>query len=383
MKIINFLIIFIFLFYFIFEKIKNDSSRKKLKYLIHVNGIRGKSTVTRLIDAGLREAGYRVFSKITGTSPRIIDTNGVEKEILRRGKANIKEQINAIKWANREKAEILILECMAVNPELQKISEEKILNADITVITNVREDHLDEMGSNLDEIAKSLAKTIPNNGKLFTSDEKYFSFFQREAAKKNSTAVLSNDLQKEYEKIDFPANVALALAVCKNIGVKEELALNGMKKYKKDSGVLKVNKIKIKDKNIMFINAMAANDPMSTEIILEKIKLEPYWKEHKKILLLNNRKDRISRGEQHVNLIKKIEIFFDEIIIFGENKLLLKKLFIKEKINLEKVRLEESKEFLSKLEDKSLIFATGNICGKGQELIDFIGEKSKEGGIEC
>ena len=42
-------------------------------------------------------------------------------------------------FANKQKAEILVLECMAVNPELQYISEQHILEADVTVITNVRE----------------------------------------------------------------------------------------------------------------------------------------------------------------------------------------------------------------------------------------------------
>lgn len=368
-------LIFLFFSYFIFEKIKNDRNRKRIKYLIHVNGIRGKSTVSRLIDAGLREAGFKVFTKITGTSPRIIDTAGVEKEILRKGKANIREQIKAINWACKEGAEILILECMAVNPEFQKITEEKILKADIAVITNVREDHLDEMGENLSEIAKSLANTIPQKGKLITAAENYFDFFKKEAEKKLSQVFLVDENKiedkKEYEKIDFPINVALALETCKQLYVDEKILLKGMKKYKKDSGVLKIYHLKINDKKIFFINAMAANDPDSTEIILEKIKKDRYWRENKKILLLNNRKDRISRAEQHVKLIKKIENQFDEIIIFGENRNLLKKMVLKENISSGKVSLKKDSRFLNEITENSLIFAIGNICGRGKELVEF------------
>lgn len=368
-------LIFLFFSYFIFEKIKNDRNRKRIKYLIHVNGIRGKSTVSRLIDAGLREAGFKVFTKITGTSPRIIDTAGVEKEILRKGKANIREQIKAINWACKEGAEILILECMAVNPEFQKITEEKILKADIAVITNVREDHLDEMGENLSEIAKSLANTIPQKGKLITAAENYFDFFKKEAEKKSSQVFLVDENKiedkKEYEKIDFPINVALALETCKQLYVDEKILLKGMKKYKKDSGVLKIYYLKINDKKIFFINAMAANDPDSTEIILEKIKKDRCWRENKKILLLNNRKDRISRAEQHVKLIKKIENQFDEIIIFGENRNLLKKMVLKENISSSKVSIKKDSRFLNEITENSLIFAIGNICGRGKELVEF------------
>ena len=219
MEIIIIILCLFCIFYLFFEKRRSECQRETFKYLIHVNGIRGKSTVSRLIDAGVRAGGYKVFTKITGTSPRIIDTFNVEREINRKGKANIKEQIKTINWAYREGAEVLITECMAVKPEYQYICENKILHADINIITNVREDHLDEMGKSLDEIASSLANTIPTNGAIFTSDEKYFDFFKREAIKKNSKVFINREEKEEYWEIDFPSNVALALALCKYIGI--------------------------------------------------------------------------------------------------------------------------------------------------------------------
>ena len=240
MEIIIIILCLFCIFYLFFEKRRSECQRETFKYLIHVNGIRGKSTVSRLIDAGVRAGGYKVFTKITGTSPRIIDTFNVEREINRKGKANIKEQIKTINWAYREGAEVLITECMAVKPEYQYICENKILHADINIITNVREDHLDEMGKSLDEIASSLANTIPTNGAIFTSDEKYFDFFKREAIKKNSKVFINREEKEEYWEIDFPSNVALALEVCKYIGIDEKKALEGMKNYHRDPGVLKV-----------------------------------------------------------------------------------------------------------------------------------------------
>ena len=117
----------IYIFYLAAEAFSVARYRHVIKHVIYVNGTRGKSSVTRLIDAGLRAGGWRTYAKTTGTLPMIIDTNGNEKLIRRRGRANIKEQIKILKQAALEKAEVLVIECMAVNPELQYISH--IVNA--------------------------------------------------------------------------------------------------------------------------------------------------------------------------------------------------------------------------------------------------------------
>jgi len=61
-------------------------SPKKIPFRIAVSGIRGKSSLTRLIAAGLRLAGLRVLAKTTGSRPVIIYPDGHEREIRRRGR---------------------------------------------------------------------------------------------------------------------------------------------------------------------------------------------------------------------------------------------------------------------------------------------------------
>lgn len=376
MEIIIIILCLFCIFYLFFEKRRSECQRETFKYLIHVNGIRGKSTVSRLIDAGVRAGGYKVFTKITGTSPRIINTFNVEREINRKGKANIKEQIKTINWAYREGAEVLITECMAVKPEYQYICENKILHADINIITNVREDHLDEMGKSLDEIASSLANTIPTNGAIFTSDEKYFDFFKREAIKKNSKVFINREEKEEYWEIDFPSNVALALEVCKYIGIDEKKALEGMKNYHKDPGVLKVLLYKNRENKIYFINAMAANDPNSTEIIIDRLSKKDYWN-NKRYLLVNNRGDRVSRWEQHISFVKKIDKKFDKILISGENRELFQKYLLKEKIAKEKIEIVGNASDFDSIEKDILILAVGNICGNGKKIVDYFEERGE------
>ena len=69
------LIIIILILGFI-EIIFHLKALKKIPIRIHVNGIRGKSSVVRLIAAGLRESGLKTFAKTTGTIPRIINEKG-------------------------------------------------------------------------------------------------------------------------------------------------------------------------------------------------------------------------------------------------------------------------------------------------------------------
>ena len=69
---------------------------------VNVNGIRGKSTVTRLVTAILAEEGYNVVGKTTGTAARMIYGLDREEPIVRKPEgANIKEQVVCIDKAAR------------------------------------------------------------------------------------------------------------------------------------------------------------------------------------------------------------------------------------------------------------------------------------------
>jgi len=70
---IIFIFSIIFLISGIIEQINHYKRVKRIPIRIHVNGTRGKSITTRLIAAGLREAGFKVLAKTTGILPRLIN----------------------------------------------------------------------------------------------------------------------------------------------------------------------------------------------------------------------------------------------------------------------------------------------------------------------
>ena len=235
-----------FVIYGVIEFYKHQSVLTSIPIRIHVNGARGKSSVTRLIAAGLRAGGIKTIAKTTGSAPRIIDSNGEDHIIHRIRAASIGEQIKLIKEFSKQKPKAIVMECMAVQPEYQWVTEQKMMRSSIGVITNVRPDHLDEMGYDLESIALSLSNTIPYNSKFITAEEKIVSPLKTIAVSTNSSFYQSkpNDVSKEY-MIQFPflehaENVSLALKVCEQVGINRDVALNGMIHTKPDPGALEI-----------------------------------------------------------------------------------------------------------------------------------------------
>ena len=352
--------------YLIFESLLNRKLRKSFKYVIHINGIRGKSTTTRLIDAGLRKCGFKVFSKTTGTVPTMINKNNEEVKIKRLGNANIREQLKMVKKAYKEKAEVLVLECMAVNPELQYICEKQILNANVTVITNVRPDHIQDMGETLEDIAVAFSNTIPTNGNLVINNSEFNSIFIKKA-KINNTKVHIVD---EYTGIDlldtFRENISLALGVAEALGLDKNLYFEGMKEYHHDIGAFET----IKCENTIFMNGFSINDPTSIKVVYDEIIKKVDFNEL--TIVLNNRSDRPTRILQHIEMMKDLPC--KKLLIFGSNTK-----YVLEKIKKNCKNLDV--EILNNIEDllnEKIIFGVGNIGGKGLEIINYFREKGEK-----
>ena len=159
---------------------------------IHVNGTRGKSSVTRLVAAGLREGGIRTFAKTTGTAPRVIDSDGKDRIIHRLRLPSIGEQVRLLSYFSSQKPDAVVIECMAVQPQYQWIAEHQMVKSHIGVITNVRPDHLDEMGPTEEDVAHSLCNTVPVNSILITGEDQKPDTIEN-IAKQNGSLFIQSD----------------------------------------------------------------------------------------------------------------------------------------------------------------------------------------------
>jgi gamma-polyglutamate synthase len=294
--------------YLHWESSRHERCREKIPLRIHVNGTRGKSSVTRLVAAGLRAGGLRVLAKTTGSSPRLIRADGSEELLKRRGPANIRENLGFLRAAAFAGADAVVVECMALRPDLQWTLEHRIIKSHIGVITNIRSDHEDIMGKGLGAVAKALAQTIPSHGTLVTTVKNAALLREVGGCSSESALHLAPESLPEEYLSPFPyevftENVALALAVCQHCGVESATALEGMHRAGPDAGNARVHRFAWGNKTVCFINAFAANDPDSTMLLWNRFTEEDAVTT---IVILNARADRRFRTMQLCRLLEAI-----------------------------------------------------------------------------
>jgi poly-gamma-glutamate synthase PgsB/CapB len=265
---------------------------------IHVSGSRGKTTTARLIGAGLRAGGLRVLTKTTGTNPMLILPDGKEMNWSRWGAPTIAEQERFFRQAARLKVDAVVLEAMAIEPEYLWASERYLVQATHVAITNVRPDHAEVLGASADAMGKALSLVVPRKGNLFLTEEAAVAPIIARAHKLGSVVEVIDIGGLSSED----SNRRLAEAVCGQLGIDHEQALEGMRHAGSDPGAFFVVEREIAGRPVRFYNAFACNDPQS---------FEQLWSEHRPAgtaaVLLNSRYDRPARTRAFLEMLAAIE----------------------------------------------------------------------------
>ena len=383
-----FLLVAVFFIFGVLEYRRHSYNINQIPTRIHINGTRGKSSVTRLVGGGLKGGDKKVFIKTTGTSPRTIDVNDLELPIRRVGSANIIEQLKIARQAVADKAEYFIVECMALFPGLQYITEHQMIRSQVGIITNIREDHLDVMGPFIEDVADAICNSIPRNGILFTTEKRFLETIEKRAKTLGTRVIsvdpemVSSDDLRGFSYLEHKENVAISLAVCEHFGVDRQSALEGMYEIKPDPGALRKYSVEQDGKSIEFVNAFAANDPESYLKIWDMLHIHR-GADKKLIVLVNSRLDRIQRAEQLGEFIAK-EIEADYFIVCGEYTHPLVHKAVKEGLSPEMVNdmgkksVVEIYDYINSLTDnKSMVIGIGNIVGLGEEIVRYFVNKGR------
>jgi poly-gamma-glutamate synthase PgsB/CapB len=256
------------LIYLALEKALHRRCLRRIPLRIHVNGTRGKTSVTCLTAELLRRAGIRTLAKTTGDHPVLILPDGRSLPIRRHGPARIHEQMQVVRRAVREGVQAVVLECMALEPRLQEVCEQAMVRSSIGVITNVRPDHFEVMGGSLDGVADALSRTIPNGGALVTASGPYEGLLRERAGALGAAVFLAE------AACPLPAGGAADpillenLALVRAVGLQAGLAsvqvddlLQGLAARGAQRSIRYAGK---GSRCIGLIDAFSANDPVST-----------------------------------------------------------------------------------------------------------------------
>jgi poly-gamma-glutamate synthase PgsB/CapB len=384
------------------ERVLLKMARRKLRLVIHVNGTRGKSTVTRMVHSILREAGYQAWGKTTGTEPRLLLPDGGERLIRRLGPANVREQRNKLLAAVRGGADALVFECNAVRPELQLVSS-AFLDPDLLVITNARLDHGSEQGD-ADTAARSFAATIPAGKSLASSDTVHKALWEEEAAKKAARFVFVDPGEGEGLG-DLPENVSCAFAVSDWLGLPRDRAAKAIQCHKPDPGAFRLYRWTGNGgQRVWFADALAANDPESSDRLAQRAlasaekegmglvptyELGPVSGNIDRLLLVALRRDRPERTRLFVDYALERclgagSVRYDKVVFAGSIPGSERRRLVEAGVKAEIIRFSGKKTLLTRLGsqvDSSsgdiFIAAVGNRVGCGTYIHDWAAAKAE------
>jgi UDP-N-acetylmuramyl pentapeptide synthase len=404
----------VLILYYIGEKIVLAKWRRAVPLRICVTGTRGKSTVTRLLAAILREAGFRVLAKTTGSKPVLILPDGSEREIVRRGRPSILEQKGVLRRASRLRADAVVAEMMSIRGESLRAEANAIFRPVLLLVTNVRLDHLDDMGSTKEAIAATLAEAIPSGARVFVPENEAYPVFAATSRARGaelilvscaaaikamatvpapaappeapvsctgaSTVQVPSSATVPSTADEFPDNLRLVESAAASLGIAPPVIASGLAKARLDFGSLRVWRAPAAEGRaaLFLASAFAANEPESSALVLAALRRRHPGLPAKTVGLLNLRSDRGDRTLQWLRAIQ--DGFFDSferLIFIGDHTRALARLARAGKLTkVPAVCLVERdpEGIMSRLRalvsEESLVVGLGNIGGPGGALVE-------------
>lgn len=377
------------------ENVSHRINLRKIPIRIHVNGSRGKSSVTRLLAAALNEAGLKTCAKTTGTTARMLLPDAKEIPIFRPSGANIIEQRRIVSAAAAHGADALVIECMAIQAELQAVCEFSLIRATHAVITNARPDHLDVMGPTDEDVAKALSGMIPVRGKLVTAEKKHIATLRGVCNARHSELIqvsnegidrISDEEMEGFSYVEHKDNVATALAVCEVLDIDRDTALRGMHRTSPDPGAYSECTLDFFGRRIVFCNGFAANDPVSTQQLWKRARGR-YHQLDTNIAVVNCRADRPHRS---LSLSQQFERWTeaDHIVLMGTGSYVFAKSLTEGGYDASKLLFAEGlpveeifERIISLVRDSAMIMGMGNVGENGLALARHFKNRARQEGF--
>lgn len=295
---------------------------RRMSIRILVTGTRGKSSVVRLLHSALRQAGYRVWGKTTGTAARTLDVDGHESPTRRLGQVSILETLGSISAATHRDADALVTECMAVNPVLIEQLSADIVRPTIVDVTNAELDHLEEEGSDRRAIMRSLSLAVNGDQTVVTAEQDPMAVWDLQQRCHQAGAALittssAGSLDREGLPLvpdAYPDNVALALATTRACGIADDVAVAGMRAASREPQTEEVLDGSLAGMPVRYVNLGSINDADNVVPAVRRV-MGPRIDGVPRIALLCGRSDRPLRALLFAGLVSPT--MFDAVAISG------------------------------------------------------------------
>lgn len=337
------------------ENMLHQRALKKIPLRILVNGTRGKTTVTRMVAAVLKEAGMRTYAKTTGSEARRILPDGREEEYRREKRpVSMLEQLPFVRLAVKGQAQAIVVECMAQRPENQILIAEKLIRPHYVLMTNAYVDHIEEIGRTEEETVAVLAGSITDECTVIAHDERFGAFTNRLVKPQEEADVSA------YAQCPFPVhpdNVRLVMALAQQLGIDASTAQQGILNTTPDIGMYK----QVEADGCMVRNAFAANDPVSFGEVLEECAQQGEY-----ALLYNHRSDRSYRVEAFAQVLRACKHPPCEIGVIGESKEWCAR-YLHRMTGLEAQPVADAQGWIK---GRAQVLCAGNIKGEGRSFLE-------------
>jgi len=364
-----------FLVFLILEGYQIRSWREAIPLRVTVTGTRGKSSVVRMIASILRQAGWSVLAKTTGSEACYILPDSRVGSIRRRGIPSIVEQKRLLKKARDLAVDCIVVEIMSLQPECHQVESGWILQAHKTLLTNLRPDHAEQMGEHPEQRARTLCLDFQPGTDIYLHPGEFSGQIRTDLLQKKCRPVicragLSHSL---FPPENLPvhiirSNLDLTVRFCHDLEIGNSAITRGVKNTRQDIGALSV--WRLSPPTIYLVNAFSANDPQSTHQVFRRC--YPRLAGKGRIIgLLNLRKDRPDRSRDWISfLTSPPRPWCDRLYVVGEHS----RIFHRKIKYALPLRPGPPSRLLRQIEldDKgSILFGFGNIKGTGLEMIRY------------
>lgn len=288
-------------------------------------GTRGKSGTERKKAALLNALGVRVVSKTTGCEALLILASdleqGEEVPLFRpHDKATIWEQVDVMERAVELDADVLLWECMGLQPEYVRILQDSWMRDDLSTLTNAYPDHEDLQGPAGRDVAVSISTFVPEGGRVFTSEVSMRPVLAQRARERGAdfaaldpseADLICPDVLESFPYRVHPRNLLLCARVGRELGLERDFVFQGVAEYLvPDLGVLKTYPgaeatIGVLGRRLRFTNSMSANERAGTLFNWDRLGLTDLNESRQEwvVLVVNNRADRIPRSKVFADLV--------------------------------------------------------------------------------